>query len=259
MDDMENMEHVDAVAEQQETPPAKTAPLWEDFIDVFVSPAALFDRRRNGRGSRWVVPLIVLAVLALVLYYVFLPATEAITRAAMQAQMAKNPQVNAATMEKGARMMRIFGGIIVPFAIAIRALLLGLLLWLFTKLVDSALTFAQSMVIVVYASFVSILQQVAVGILVIVKNNNGAPIDAIRDTAIGPARFVPTGASPALLAILGRFDLFVLWQLVLWIVGVKVITRTSTGRAVLAAVLVWAVAIVPALVQAVMQGGRAGA
>src|SRR5512140_875063 len=81
---------MDTMADQQ--PPVapseapKSASLWEDLVDVFISPAELYRRRAH---DSWVKPWIVVSVISAALYYVFLPATKAIAAAAMQEAMAK--------------------------------------------------------------------------------------------------------------------------------------------------------------------------
>jgi hypothetical protein len=68
---------------------------------------------------------------------------------------------------------------------------------------------------------------------------------------LGPARFIdPDTGSKLLIALAGRTELFTLWVTVLIGLGLKVMGRSSTGQAVLAAALVWVIGCLPALLQA---------
>ena len=62
---------MEMMAGQEQAPQveARKTPLWEDVIDIFVSPAELF-RRRAQDG--WVKPWLVLSVVFVALAFVFL-------------------------------------------------------------------------------------------------------------------------------------------------------------------------------------------
>ena len=68
--------------------------------------------------------------------------------------------------------------------------------------------------------------------------------------SLGVARFLgPQSTSAMLLAFLGRVDLFTLWVTVLVAVGLKQMTRITTGQAAGGAALVWLLGSLPALLQ----------
>lgn len=69
--------------------------------------------------------------------------------------------------------------------------------------------------------------------------------------SLGPGRFLdPDTASPLLLAVVGRLDLFTLWVSALVAIGVCVTGRVTFGRAAMAAALVWLVGALPLVLQA---------
>ena len=61
-------------------------------------------------------------------------------------------------------------------------------------------------------------------------------------------------ANPVVLALLGRIDVFTIWVTLLIAIGIRVMGRTTTGQAVVGAVLVWLVGSIPMLLQA-LRGG----
>ena len=60
--------------------------------------------------------------------------------------------------------------------------------------------------------------------------------------SLGPGRFLdPDTASPVLLAIVGRMDVFTIWVTVLLAIGLAVTGKISKQKAAIAGVLVWIV------------------
>ena len=67
--------------------------------------------------------------------------------------------------------------------------------------------------------------------------------------SLGIGRFLdPDNAM--LLALVGRLDVFTLWITALIAIGIKVMTKASTGQAAAGAVIVWLVGALPTLIQA---------
>ena len=90
-----------------QSPEAGKASVFEDFIDIFTSPAEVF-QRRMGAGI-W-IPLLVIVAVTTALFFALRgpmqPAFDAeFARGAARA-MAKNPQITAEMMEKRAASSR---------------------------------------------------------------------------------------------------------------------------------------------------------
>lgn len=234
---------------QTETEPRRAA-RWEDLVDIFLSPAQLFRRRAE---DSWLTPFIILSVISFVLYYVFLPANSAVMDAAMRARLPAGAQAPSAG---AVHTFQLLGGLFVPVGIGISVVFSGLLLWGMAVVTGGGLRFGQSVLITVYAAYVGILQQILASVLIILKSNQGAPIDVVRDFSFGLVRFLPKDAVPAaLVPLLGRIDLFALWQAALWAVGVAVIAKTSRGRAILVAAGAWLIYAIPGMIRAAVFPG----
>jgi hypothetical protein len=228
-----------------EAPPQETA-RWEDYIDVFVSPVELFDRRRE---AGWGHPLAVLLIASVALYYLLLPANTILMREAMANA---DPQA-AEAMERFGNMFRLIGGLFVPFGLAFAILLRSGVLWAGGKVFDVALRFRAALLITTFASFVLLVQQVLTAGLVLYYQDRG--LDPIRDLSFGVVRFLDYEAlPPALVPLLGAVDVFSIWQAVLTGIGVYVIARTSRGQAAALAALVWLLSSLPGVVTALVTG-----
>jgi hypothetical protein len=69
------------------------------------------------------------------------------------------------------------------------------------------------------------------------------------------ARFMdPDGASPALIALASRFDLFTIWVTVLLAIGLHVVGRIPKQQAAIVAAITWVVGALPAVLGA-LRGG----
>ena len=69
--------------------------------------------------------------------------------------------------------------------------------------------------------------------------------------SLGVGRFLdPDATSPALLALVGRLDVFTIWVTVLLAIGLAVTGNIPRSRAAIAAALVWLLGAAPLLLQA---------
>lgn len=228
----------------------KPASLWEDFIDIFVSPSEVFERRR---ASGFVVPLLVFAVLTVVIMLIGRSAMEPIFDSefarGVAAAAKKNPQITAAQMEGPRALTEKLAPVLAGFGALIMPMLVGVLLWLAGKLVDAKEDIQAACMIATYAFFPRILDsllRVVQAFLIDPSTLNGQ-----YRVALTPARFLdPDTASPILLALLGRIDLFTIWVTVLLAVGLAVVARIPRSRAAIAAVIVWIVGSLPAVLGA---------
>jgi hypothetical protein len=232
----------------------RQVPVWEDIIDIFYAPASVFARRSDGRFG--------LALVILTLAFAFLTissqaALEPLYDAEFTRQMAKtleaNPELTAEQLG-GMRSfskitMLVFGVLFAPLV----ALVVGALTRLMGALFDAALTFKLAMMIVVYAQFPRVLQQV----VAIVQGFLMAPESMTSRFAIGigPARFLDVDtASPLVMALAERFDIFTLWTTVLLAIGLRVLGKVPGGKAYVAAALVWVLGSLPAVFGALAAG-----
>jgi len=231
---------------------APTTPLWEDFIDIIVSPASVFRRRER---ANWLVPLLIITVaigvVAIASRGVLQPVMDAEFERAAE-QMRKNPQMTEEMIEKARGISTFFATIGPIIFTPLAAIIVGFMTWLVAKLVDSKQTLHAALVVATYAYVPRVIQYIfnaVQGFILKPEQMNG-----LVKLSLSPARFVdPATTSPVVVQILNRFDLFTIWVTVLLAIGVYVTGRVSKQQAVIAGVLFWIVGSFPAILGALRQ------
>ena len=248
-------------------PSAKPASRWEDFVDLFFAPSQVFARRRDGRF--W-LPLLVFVVLNTGAYMAVRPLMQPVFDQMASAQLAKarrdNPQLSDADVARVQGVQERFttGWTGTAFAAAgqtVMVLGVAFLLWLCAKPFGSGASYGQAATVTAFAYLPRLLAPALTAALLLVAP--AAPGATIESIGFSPARFLGADASPILRALLGRFDLFVLWTTVLLGVGIALMGRRSTRpgaaglegtmtreRGLAAAGLVWLIATFWAVFQA---------
>lgn len=230
---------------------AAPAARWEDFIDVFISPRELFERRANDRV--W-PPLLMLMGAGLLIYFIMLP----VNRMVMEASMTTTPE-SAEAMQRFGLIFQIIGSLVVPIILIITVLFAAFLLWAIGKMFSVEVPFRQAMLIATFASFVYLLAQLIAGGIILATGAD--TVDPVRDLSFGPLRFMGSMETPGtLVAVLRRMDVFAIWQAVLWGIGLMAMLGVEKGKALTMAFLVWVLYTVPGVIMGALNiGGRAAA
>jgi hypothetical protein len=253
--------------------PGRPAPaaVWEDLVDVFTQPRAVFARRRDGRFWLALVAFTVIGALSL---FAARPVLQLAVERQVSAQIAKiqaDPNVPAAQKEAVAGRMRgmadsplgtAFGAVFLPVAVFATALTL----WLVAKLFGSGAGFGQALAVTAIGGIPrAVLGLVVAGGSAIAGRQAGT----IYGATASPAAFLGPDASPVVAALLSRLDLGVLWHTALLGLGIAVMGRLvrrggdevegtmTLGRGLAAAAVVWVLATAVAVVQALQQAPTA--
>jgi hypothetical protein len=220
---------------------------WEDFIDIFYAPSSVFARRA---ASGFLLPMLVVTVLSGALYVMNSGVWSEVMDAEMTRAMARqSQQLTAEQMQKvrgfSETMAKVGAFVFVPIGI----FLTGLMLWVCGKFVEAKLTIRQATMVAAFAFMPRVLEGLVVavqGLLLAPGSFNGR-----WKVSLGIGRFLdPDATSPALLALVGRLDLFTIWVTVLLAIGLAVTGNVSRGRAAIAAAIVWVLGALPLLLQA---------
>ena len=232
------------------TTPATSASWWEDFIDIFYAPSQVFARRENsGFGIPMLVVTLLLALIAIANSGVMQPIMDAEFARATAAAMKKNPQVTAEMMAKG----RSFGEVIAKYGafvfVPVGIFLTGLVLWVVGKFFDAKQTLGAAIMVASYAFVPRIIEGVLNGVQGLLLDP--ATLNGRFRLSLGLGRFLdPDTASPVMLALLGRVDVFTIWVTVLLVIGLAVTGKIPRSRAAIAGVFVWVIGALPALLGA---------
>lgn len=235
--------------------PEPPAAVWEDFIDIFFSPAAVFERRRGW--SAW--PVLLVTTAALVVLFmgwqnVLGPVMDVEMQRGMAEAMAENPELGPDQIEQMRSVGRIFGPIGLALAFPLGVVIMALVGWGLVKVFGAAAGFSTVFGVMVYSQIVRILQYV-VGILQGFVLDMTA-MDSVHDISFSLARFLDQPEASALAVNLAaRVDVFTLWATALIAVGLAVTTKLSKGSAWAVAILVWLLAAVPTIIGPLMDGG----
>lgn len=231
-------------------PTAASASWWEDFVDIFYAPSQVYARRAgSGFGVPMAVVTVVLAIIAIVNSGVMQPILDAEFARSTAAAMRQNPQITPEMMAKGrgiGEAIAKYGALIfVPIGIFFT----GLVLWLVGKIVDAGESLAAAIMVAAYAFAPRMLEGVLAGIQGLLLDP--ASLNGRFKLSLGLGRFLdPDTASPVLLALLGRVDVFTIWVTVLLAIGLSVTGRIPRSRAAVAAAIVWVCGALPQLATA---------
>jgi hypothetical protein len=228
--------------------------VWEDLLEIFYAPTAVFQRRRETPA--FALALVIFFVAIVVLSFAFQSLTEPVFDAEFKRGMAQamkqNPTLTPEMAEGFKSTSKKFVVVIIGAYGLFVPLLLGLLLWLVGKLVDSKAGMGQTMMVATYAMFPRLLEAVinAVQLLVIPEDS----VTSHWSLTLGPGRFLnPDTANPYLLNLVGRLDVFTLWLTILMGIGLSVMGKIPRSRAMLGAALMWLIGALPGLFQAMRQ------
>ena len=226
------------------------AAIWEDFIDIFYAPSAVFRRRESGS---FFIPIAVITILCAAMFYLnsgaLQPMFDAEFNRAIAMATRQNPDIPAEAIERmrgfATRMQQVMIFVFLPIAM----FGIGVTTWLTGKLVDAKQTFRAALVVGAYAYAPRIVDGVLQGLQGLFLDPS--QLDGRFRLTFGIGRFLdPDTVSPLLLAIVGRVDLITIWITVLIAIGLCVTGRIPMAKAAIVAAIVWLVGGLPLILPA---------
>ncbi len=212
---------------------------WEDALDIFYAPGAVFDRRRDGRYG---MALFVLIVLSVAIYFLSVQVSDAVADiefAKGMAAQAKSGQTMTPEQIAGARAFaEKFKSVLVyllPLFVIIGAWVSGLVLRILGNLMGAKLTFAQATTIGVLANFPEVIGRAVIGGQALVLDPN--TITSKYSFATSVARFLPADTNAIVLKLAALADPFVIWSAVLLGLGAYIIGRMEKEKAAVLAIV----------------------
>jgi len=239
------------------TAPAKDAApsLWEDLLEIFYAPTAVFERRRETPAFGLALLLFAILIVGLSLAFkdMMAPVFEAEFDRSMAQAMRQNPELTEEQMQAGRAIGEKFMLVGVAFYGLVTPLLLGVILWFAGKLVESKAEIGQVMMVATYAMYPRVLEAIINAVQMLIMPDSA--ITSRFSLSLGLGRFLDAAtANPLLLAVLGRVDVFTLWITVIMAIGLSVMGRVPLARAAVAAGAVWVIGGLPAVWGAVGAG-----
>lgn len=227
-------------------------PLVEACFAIFYAPSKVFAEWKN-RG--WVGPWLIVSLIIVVLFVgtksLMQPVFDAeIGRAMAKAQQAQHLTADQMVAGRGfaQTIAVVFGAIAIPIVV----LLIGIVLWLVGRVVGSTQTIPAALMVGSFAYFPKILASLAAVVVVLVRDP--AHLTGKYSVTLGPGFFLDANTTnPAILELVGRFDVFTLWTTVLLGIGLHVTGKVPKAQAYAAAAAVWVLGALPGLLGALRQ------
>lgn len=235
----------------KEAPPS----LFEDLFEIFYAPRKVFERRREtpAFGLALLVFLLIFVGLAIVFKDLSEPVMDAEFKRGMAKAMRENPQLTMEQMAAGKAFVAKFQVLLVAGYSLLAPLLLGLVLWLVAKVVESKASLGQAMMVATYAMFPRVLESILGAVQLLLLPDSA--ITSRYSTSFGIGRFLdPATTSDFVLGALGRVDVFTLWVTALLAIGIGVMGKLTAGRAAAVGAMMWLVGLAP-LLPGLLQGG----
>ncbi len=228
------------------------------IIGVFTSPGETF--ADIARVPSWVVPIVLLTVLALVVCFVMMQRVE--WRGFMEKQMSKSSQWEQLSAEQKNQRLDM-GTKIIPYQVygfgllgpTIMAALLGAIyLGGFNLFLGAGLKFRQSFSIVAHASLVSLISSPIAIIVMLLKRPGDVDPEHLLATNVG--EFLSSDTPKALLKFAGSLDIFTFWIMALLVIGFAAANPKKISKGAACGVIfgLWAVYVLIKVGWAVIAG-----
>jgi hypothetical protein len=229
---------------------------FQRIIGVLFSPDATF--QSIARRPDWVVPLVLLMVLALA--NGILISSRIDFGAPAREAMSQNKNVTQEQMDRAEKMAVGMGKVakfIGPIITIIVLLIVAGALLLAVRLMGGEGDFKQAFSVTCYAWFPNVLQSIVLTIIVLAKGATAINPQAFPTMVRSNLAFlVDMKTQPMAFALLSALDLFTIWVVVLLVIGFAYVGRISKTKAAVAVVSLWAITILFKLVPAALQGLR---
>ncbi|MGI8742340.1 MAG: YIP1 family protein [Bryobacteraceae bacterium] len=217
------------------------------MMNVFVDPAET--ARRVPSKLSWLWPVIVLAIIYTVFGYLMLPYAMQLVDARMAERNMPPEQLERA--QSMAHTVTKFTTPLAPLWIIGFLALTALLIKVFYSIMDVRPRFRDVFSLLAACSIIPALQYIATYIVLRSKG----------DAITSPEQLMPPfgldiflqGAKGVFLAILHFFSIFEIWYLIVLVLGLSYLTRSSKSKAIIAATPAWVLPLLLALLGALFQ------
>lgn len=221
----------------------KPMSIMNKIINIFVSPREAFEA--INEKPTWLVPFVILTVFVLFMMFMTIDVQLSDQMKVLQARDLSEQQMEAAQSQMQGPL-RYIGFIAAPIGMLIINLIIAGILLLASNLMigGDGVTYKKIFSLVMWSGLVGIISILLTTFLAIQKGTMaGVSMDL---STLLPA--VPVGESKTWLhRLLARFDLFVFWQMILWIIGLSVMYKTTIKKALTPVLTIWLIWVIAAV------------
>ena len=226
-----------------------------DLAEIFYAPSAVFARRTDGKFG---MPYLALVILGIVIFFatkgLIQPAVDAEIARGMAAAAAKNPAMTPDQIAAGAAMGKTIASIGIVAVWAVAPFLIGLFIWIAGKVAKVERVGTIAIMVATFSFFPRLLGSIVGAVFAAMVPDGGSM--TLATISAGPARFVDATTAPLLFAVAGRFDVFIIWGVVLIAIGVRVAGKATNQQAWTTAIGAWAIPTILAVGSAMLRAGK---
>ncbi len=222
-----------------ETTTGREMGVFGKIIGIFTSPRETFES--IDRKPSWLVPFIINLVFVVVLQYLVMDIAIKDRVAIMRAKNVPAEQMEV--MESRMQGPMKYAGMIVgPVAtLIVWAILAGILLFGGNTIMGGETRYKKVFSVVAWSSLVGLVGGILKTFLILSKGTTRGVVTSLAVLLPTP----PLGHKASVLyRFLSKFDLFTIWNLILWIIGLAVIYRFTTKKSSTLVLSLWAIWIV---------------
>lgn len=225
------------------------ASAFEDYVDIFYAPSSVFARRRDS--SPW-IPLLVVTGLFAIATYISVTLLGSVYEAEMMRQASQGGELAPEQLAGMRRMAPIFAVVGGLTTVPIATLVLGLVLWVVGKLVDAEQPLRAAFLVIVFSFMPRVLEAIVTALQAFVIDVS--TIRSIYGVSLSPARFMDPESPLAMLVLASRLSPFIIWSYAIVAIGLAITGRITIAKATLAAVVLWLIGALPAVLPALTAG-----
>ena len=223
--------------------PVKPMSTINKIINIFASPKEAFES--IDEKPTWLVPFIITIIFVFGMLYMTMEIQASDQLAVMQARDMSEQQIQAAQSQmKGP--LRFIGFVMAPIGILIANSIIAALLLLASNLMIGGreVGFKKIFSLLMWSGLVGIL---GIIITTFLATQKGTMLGVSLDLSILLPTLAPGESKSFIYYLLARFDLFVFWQMILWIIGLSVMYKTTIQKAVMPVLTLWIVWVILAV------------
>lgn len=227
-------------------PPTAATPSknsFERIAGVLFSPGETF--ADIVRKPDILIPLLVILLIGYVTTFLTVPRMDFSAITAQQAEQMKKQNMSDSDVERMERFTALITKVtvwIAPILAVIWYLIVALLLWGGVRILGGQGNFKQAFSISIYSWFPMVLFGIIVTIVIVAR---GTFDPSAMPTLVksNPAFLVDMKEQPILFSLLGNFDIFTIWTIVLLVLGFAAMSKLSKGKVAAIVLTLWVVLI----------------
>lgn len=232
--------------------PTSKSSVFDDLVETTFAPAQVFARRAtSGFGAAFFILWILMSGVLFASRPLFEPVMQAQMEKSRAKMAAQNPNVTADQTKIAEKVGGFIALAIIFVGPPIGILFLGLFVWLVGRVFGGAINIGQGMLIATFAYVPRFLGSVAVLGLSFIGDASKATNPA--QFSLGPARFMDP-ANAVAITLASRIDVSLFWCTALIAIGYATIGKMDKGKAWTAAIALWILSALPALLGAASAG-----